>query len=49
MHRTGGHDTPYFGLGVDTSTNSISYARGKRYDDGGVIGNQVAEGIYEIY
>jgi hypothetical protein len=55
MHRTGGHDTPYFGLEVDTSTNRVGYEHGTGYDNGGVIGNyhsvakQVAEGIYEIY
>jgi hypothetical protein len=55
IHSTGGHSTPYFGLEVDTSTNSIGYNHGTRYDNGGVIGNhhstnnQVAEGIYEIY
>jgi hypothetical protein len=55
IHSTGGHSTPYFGLEVDTSTNSMSYNHGARYDNGGVIGNhhsvanQVAEGIYELY
>jgi hypothetical protein len=55
MHSTGGHSTPYFGLEVDTSTNSASYKHGAGYDNGGVIGNhhsvaeQVADGIYEIY
>jgi len=55
MHRTGGRDTPYFGLEVDTSTNSVDYKHGTGYDNGGVIGNyhsvakQVAGGIYEIY
>jgi hypothetical protein len=55
MHRTGGHSTPYFGLEVDTSTNSISYQHGSGYADGGVIGShysepeRVANGIYEIY
>ncbi len=55
MHSTGGHDTPYFGLEVDTSTNSVNYNHGSGYDNGGVIGNhhsvaeRVAEGIYEIY
>ena len=55
MHSTGGHSTPFFGLEVDTSSNSVSYKHGTGYDNGGVIGNhhsvaeQVAEGIYEIY
>jgi hypothetical protein len=55
IHSTGGHSTPYFGLEVDTSTNSIGNNHGTGYDNGGVIGNrhstnnQVAEGIYEIY
>jgi len=55
IHSTGGHSTPYFGLEIDTSTNSVSYKHGSGYDNGGVIGNhhsvadQVAEGIYEIY
>jgi hypothetical protein len=55
MHSTGGHSTPYFGLEVDTSTNSGSYNHGAEFDNGGVIGNhhavanQVAEGIYELY
>jgi hypothetical protein len=55
IHRTGGHSTPYFGLEVDTSTNSADYKHGTGYNNGGVIGNhhsiakQVAEGIYEIY
>jgi len=55
MHSTGGHSTPYFGLEVDTSTNSVSYNHGSGYDNGGVIGNhhsvaeKVAEGIYELY
>lgn len=55
MYRTGGHSTPYLGLEVDTSTNSVSYNHGAGYDNGGVIGNhhevaeQVAEGIYELY
>jgi hypothetical protein len=54
-HSTGGHSTPYFGLEVDTSTNSAGYQHGKGYDNGGVIGNhhsvaeQVAEGVYAIY
>ncbi len=54
-HSTGGHSTPYFGLEVNTSTNSADYKHGTGYDNGGVIGNyqsvakQVAEGIYEIY
>lgn len=55
MHSTGGHSTPYLGLEVDTSTNSVSYNHGAGYDNGGVVGNhhsvaeKVAEGIYEIY
>lgn len=55
MHSTGGHSTPYFGLKVDTSTNSLSYNHGAGYDNGGVIGNhhsvaeKVAEGVYELY
>jgi hypothetical protein len=55
MHSTGGHSTPYFGLEVDTSTNSASYKHGMGYENGGVIGNhhsiynQVAEAIYEVY
>jgi hypothetical protein len=55
MHSTGGHSTPYFGLEVDTSTNTASYNHGAGYDNGGVIGNhhsvaeKVAEGIYELY
>ena len=55
IHSTGGHSTPYFGLEVDTSTNSIGYKHGSGYDNGGVIGNyhseavQVADGVYEIY
>jgi hypothetical protein len=55
MHRTGGHSTPYFGLEVDTSTNSAGYKHGTEYENGGAAGNyhstyiQVAEGIYEIY
>ncbi len=55
MHSTGGHSRPYFGLEVDTSTNSVSYNHGAGYGNGGVIGNrhtvaeQVAEGIYELY
>lgn len=55
MHSTGGHSRPYFGLEVDTSTNSVSCNHGAGYGNGGVIGNrhtvaeQVAEGIYELY
>jgi hypothetical protein len=55
MHSTGGHSTPYFGLEVDTSTNSVGYNHGTGYENGGVIGNhhstynQVAEGVFEIY
>ena len=55
MHSTGGHSRPYFGLEVDTSTNSFSYKHGTAYQNGGVIGNhhsvaeQVAKGVYEIY
>ena len=55
IHATGGHSTPYFGLEVDTSTNSMGYEHGTGYDNGGVIGNHhsiakpVAHGIYEIY
>jgi len=55
MHSTGGRSTPYFGLEIDTSTNSAGYMHGTGYDNGGVIGNhhstanQVADGIYEIY
>jgi hypothetical protein len=55
MHSTGGHSRPFFGLEVDTSTNSQGYKHGTGYDNGGVIGNhhsvaeQVTEGIYEIY
>ena len=55
MHSTGGHSTPYFGLEVDTSSNSASYNHGTGYNNGGVIGNhhstaeKVADGIYEIY
>ncbi len=55
IHSTGGHSTPYFGLEVDTSTNSSAYEHGSGYDNGGVIGNhhseavQIADGIYEIY
>ncbi len=55
IYSTGGHSTPYFGLEVDTSTNSTDYKHGTGYDNGGVIGNhhsvaeKVAEGIYEIY
>jgi hypothetical protein len=55
IHSTGGHSTPYFGLEVDTSTNSINYKHGSGYENGGVIGNyhseavQVADGVYEIY
>jgi hypothetical protein len=55
IHSTGGHSTPYFGLEIDTSTNSTGYKHGTGYDNGGVIGNyhsianQVADGIYEIY
>jgi hypothetical protein len=54
-HSTGGHSRPYFGLEVDTSTNSTGYQHGTGYDNGGVIGNhhsvaeQVAEGVYAIY
>ena len=54
-HSTGGRSRPYFGLEVDTSTNSAAYKHGTGYDNGGVIGNhheianQVADGIYEIY
>jgi len=52
IHSTGGHSTPYFGLEIDMSTNSVGYKHGTGY---GVIGNyhstnnQVANGIYEIY
>jgi hypothetical protein len=55
MHATGGHNTPYFGLEVDTSTNSANYKHGSGYSNGGVIGSRysvperVANGIYEIY
>ena len=55
MHATGGHSTPYFGLEVDVSSNSVSYKHGTGYGNGGVIGNhhtvadEIAEGIYEIY
>ena len=55
IHSTGGHSTPYFGLEVDTSTDTIGYKHGSGYDNGGVIGNhhsvaeQIADGIYEIY
>ena len=55
IHSTGGRSRPYFGLEVDTSTNSAGYKHGTGYDNGGVIGNhheianQVAHGIYEIY
>jgi hypothetical protein len=55
MHSTGGHSTPYFGLEIDASTNSVSFNHGIGYENGGVIGNyhsiynQVAEGIYEVY
>jgi len=55
LHSTGGHSTPYLGLEVDTSTNSVSYNHGAAYGNGGVIGNhhavaeKVAEGIYELY
>ena len=55
MHSTGGHSRPYFGLEVDTSTNSVSNNHGAGYGNGGVIGNRhtvaekVAEGIYELY
>jgi hypothetical protein len=55
IQSTGGHSTPYFGLEVDTSTNSVGYNHGTGYDGGGVVGNhhstcnQVAEGIYEVY
>jgi hypothetical protein len=55
IHSTGGHSTPYFGLEIDTSTNSAGYKHGTGYDNGGVIGNhhsvanQVVDGIYEIY
>ena len=55
IHSTGGHSTPYFGLEVDTSTNSMGYKHGSGYDNGGVIGNhhseaeRVADGVYEIY
>ena len=54
-HSTGGRSRPYFGLEIDTSTNSAGYKHGTGYDNGGVIGNhhsvanQVADGIYEIY
>ena len=54
-HSTGGHSRPYFGLEIDTSSNSVSYKHGTGYGNGGVIGNfhsaadQIAEGIYEIY
>lgn len=55
MHSTGGHSTPYFGLEIDTSSNSVSYQHGIGNENGGVIGNhhsvakKVADGIYEIY
>lgn len=55
MHSTGGHSRPYFGLEIDTSTNSQGYKHGTGYENGGVIGNhhsvaeQIAAGIYEIY
>ena len=55
IQSTGGHSTPYFGLEVDTSTNSVGYNHGTGYDGGGVVGNhhstcnQVTEGIYEVY
>jgi len=55
IYSTGGHCTPYFGLEIDTSTNSAGYKHGTGYDNGGVIGNHhsvaesVADGIYEIY
>jgi hypothetical protein len=54
-HSVGSHSRPYFGLEVDTSTNSASYKHGTGYDNGNVMGNhhsvaeQVAEGIYELY
>ncbi len=54
-HRMPAHNSPYFGLEVDTSTNSASYKHGTGYDNGNVMGNhhsvveQVAEGIYELY
>ena len=53
--RTEGHSEPYFGLEVDTSTNSVSFNHGTGYDNGNVFGNhhsvaeKVSEGIYEIY
>ncbi len=55
LHSSGGRSTPYFGLEVDTSSNSAGYKHGTGYDNGGVIGNrhsvaeEVAEGIYELY
>ena len=54
-HRMPAHSSPYFGLEIDTSTNSASYKHGTGYDNGNVMGNhhsvaeQVAEGIYELY
>jgi hypothetical protein len=54
-HSTPAHSTPYFGLEVETSTNSADYKHGTGYDNGNVIGNhhsvaeQIAEGIYELY
>ena len=54
-HSMPAHSSPYFGLEVDTSTNSARYKHGTGYDNGNVMGNhhsvaeQVAEGIYELY
>lgn len=45
IHSTGGHSTPYFGLEVDTSTNSAGYKHGGHHS----VAKQVADGIYEVY
>ena len=54
LHRTGGNDSPYFGLEVVCSTNTHAYEP-KRGENVGVTGNRhstfskVVENVFEIY